>query len=191
MQVTKQQLLQIMPNARYAYQSTGMSRADKFLPYINKYMEEFGINTRLQVCHFLAQIAHESAELRYTEELASGAAYEGRKDLGNIQRGDGKKYKGRGLIQLTGRNNYTQYKAYCGFDVLEKPELLAQPRGATRSACWFFKTRGLNEIAATDDGTEKALLAISIKINGKNKSGYPNGWTQRRLYFNRAKFAIK
>lgn len=192
MKVTLQQLLAIMPNAKNRYDNTGISRAEKFLPYLNAAMEEFGINTLKRVRHFLAQIAHESGELRYTEELASGAAYEGRKDLGNTVPGYGKKYKGRGLIQLTGYYNYVDYQRYCGFDLVNKPELLAQPKGATRSAGWYFKTRGLNTIADTDDGSEKALLSISIKINGRNKStGLPNGWAERKKYYAIAKRVIK
>lgn len=77
-----------MPNAG--------SRADTYLPIINGWAEHFRINTPLRMAHYLAQIAHESGELRYTKELASGRAYEGRKDLGNTQQGDGVKYKGRG-----------------------------------------------------------------------------------------------
>ena len=190
MKITEAQLLAIMPNAKAAYDGTGVSRAAKFLPYINATLDEFGIITLKRVRHFLAQIAHESGELRYTEELASGAAYEGRKDLGNTHKGDGKRYKGRGLIQLTGRANYTKYMAFCGYDVLAKPELLAQPKGATRSAGWFWRNKGLSTLADADDGTDKALLAISIKINGKNKNGLPNGWEARKKYYNRTKLVI-
>lgn len=171
--VTKEQILKIMPNAR--------TRIETFLQYINRYMADFEINTPLRKAHFLAQIAHESAELRYTEEIASGAAYEGRKDLGNVKPGDGKKYKGRGLIQLTGRANYQKYKEFCGYDVISSPELLAKPLGATRSACWFWKTRGLNALADLDD-----LRGITRKING----GY-NGLASRTMYLARAKQVIK
>lgn len=99
-------------------------------------LAEFGIDTSLRMAHFLAQVARESGELGYTEEIASGQAYKGRKGLGNTHPGDGRRYKGRGLIQITGRNNYERYKAYCGFDVVQKPALLSQPLGSTRSAYW-------------------------------------------------------
>ncbi len=115
MRITRAQLVKIMPNAG--------SRADTYLPIINGWAEHFHINTPLRMAHYLAQIAHESGELRYTKELASGRAYEGRKDLGNTQQGDGVKYKGRGLIQITGRANYRKYANYCGFDVVGSPEL--------------------------------------------------------------------
>lgn len=162
------------------------ARIDTFLPIINQYMEEFGINTRLRICHFIAQIAHESGELRYTEEIASGAAYEGRKDLGNTQKGDGVRFKGRGLIQLTGHNNYKAYNDYLvrngmKVDLLKTPELLAKPLGATKSAMWFWNTHNLNAYADRDD-----ILTITRKINGGT-----NGLTQRKLYYQRAKLVIK
>lgn len=172
MEVTREQLLKIMPNAK--------SRVDKFLVYINRYSAEFDISTALRMAHYLAQIAHESAELKHTRELASGKAYEGRKDLGNTRPGDGARYKGRGLIQLTGRANYEKYKDYCGFDVVEKPELLEQPLGATRSSMWYWHTHGLNRYADIDD-----VKLVTKRING----GY-NGLASRQKYLTRAKAAL-
>ena len=145
--------------------------------YINRYAREFEINTPLRWCHYLAQIAHESAELRYSEEIASGKAYEGRTDLGNTYIGDGVRFKGRGLIQLTGRTNYTNYKNFCGFDVVKQPELLCKPVGAIRSSMWFWQRKGLNELADRDEFT-----LITKKINGGT-----NGIEDRRKYLARAK----
>lgn len=178
MQITRQQLLTIAPNAK--------NRVDTFLPIINDYLDEFGITTRLRVCHFLAQVLHESGELRYMEELASGKAYEGRKDLGNTVPGDGVRFKGRGLIQLTGRTNYKAYSDYLRstgmkVDLLRTPELLAKPLGATKSAMWYWMTRHLNDLADRDD-----IVAITRKINGGT-----NGLTQRKLYYQRAKLVLK
>ena len=133
------------------------------------------------MAHYLAQIAHESGELRYTKELASGRAYEGRKDLGNTQQGDGVKYKGRGLIQITGRANYQKYANYCGFDVVGSPELLERPFGAAKSSMWVFDTFGCNELADKDN-----LKAIRKKING----GY-KGLVACEKYLKRAKEALK
>lgn len=173
MKITATQLLAIMPNAKKRYMN--------FLPYINKYMEEFEINTVLRVAYFLATIAVESGELRYTEEIADGSAYEGRKDLGNVNAGDGKRFKGRGLIQLTGRANYESYKKFCGFDVVSMPSLLSKPLGATRSACWFWRSHGLNQLADKDDAR-----GVRKRVNG----GY-NGYEQFEKYVKRAKKYIK
>lgn len=169
MKVSKKQLLSIMPNAT--------SRIDVFIDYINGYAQEFGITTTLRMAHYLAQIAHESCELRYTKEIASGKAYEWRADLGNTQKGDGVRYKGRGLIQITGRANYTAYSRYCGFDVVSNPELLERPLGAVRSSMWYWKKHGLNELADADD-----ILKITRKINGGT-----NGFADRKKYLAKAK----
>jgi putative chitinase len=120
MEITREQLLGIMPNAR--------SRADVYLPYLNRYMTRYGIDNRMRVCHFLAQIAHESGELRYTRELAGGTEYEGRKDLGNTKPGDGVRYKGRGLIQITGRVNYHEISKSTGIDFEGHPDWLELPQ---------------------------------------------------------------
>ena len=173
MRITRAQLVKIMPNAG--------SKADTYLPISNGWAEEFGINTKLRMAHYLAQIAHESGELRYTKELASGKAYEGRKSLGNTQPGDGVRFKGRGLIQITGRANYSAYANYCGFDVVRCPELLERPLGATKSSMWVFETFGCNELADQDN-----LKAIRRKING----GY-NGLSACEKYLKRAKEALK
>lgn len=172
MEVTREQVIRIMPAAK--------GRVDRFLVFINRYAPEFGITTSLRMAHYLAQVAHESAELKYTKELASGAEYEGRKDLGNTSRGDGVRYKGRGLIQLTGKANYKAYKEYCGFDVVAKPELLEQPLGATRSSMWYWQTHGLNALSDKDD-----IKAVTRRING----GY-NGLADREKYLTRAKKAL-
>ena len=185
MDITAAKLKQIMPNSpknvgRNPHFS-GYTFEQIFL-YILRYAQEFGINTPLRWVHYLAQIAHESAELRYSEEIASGKAY----DTGNLAiklgntpeaDGDGQKYKGRGLIQVTGRSNYEAYKQYCGYDVVAHPELLAKPVGAIRSSMWFWKSKGLNELADRDEFT-----AITKRINGGT-----NGIEDRRKYLARAK----
>ena len=153
-------LLKIMPHAK--------SRVQDFLEPLNAAMREFHINTPERQAAFLAQIAHESGELRYVKELASGAAYEGRVSLGNTQPGDGMKFKGRGLIQITGRANYAACSAalYDGPDVLiQHPELLETVSGACRSAAWYWQTRGLNELA--DAGNfERITRRINGGLNG-------------------------
>lgn len=110
---------------------------------------------------FIAQIAHESGSLRYVEEIASGEAYEGRASLGNTQPGDGKRFKGRGLIQITGRANYKAVSDALKYDFVSKPEDLELPGPACFSAAWFWQDRGLNRLADIE-----AFEKITRKING-------------------------
>ena len=147
-------------------------------------MTQSGINTPLRIAHFLAQIGHESSELRYCEEIASGAAYEGRKDLGNNQPGDGVRFKGRGLIQLTGRSNYAAYGKARGMDLTTKEgcaTLASDPALAVDVACWFWTEHGLNELADKDDVTK-----ITKRINGGL-----NGFDDRKAQLSRAKFFLR
>lgn len=144
---------------------------------------KYQVNTPLRTAHFLAQVGHESLSLRYTRELASGAAYEGRTDLGNTQKGDGVRFKGRGLIQLTGRDNYSKYGTYAKLDLLKKgnEELIANtPKYALDVSLWFWDGRKLNNHADADD-----LRAITRRVNG----GY-NGLADRQDYLTRAKFFL-
>lgn len=124
-------------------------------------MDEFKINTKQREAAFLAQIGHESGQLLYVKELASGSAYEGRSDLGNTMPGDGVRFKGRGLIQITGRTNYFAAMMELDLDCVEHPELLEEPVNAARSSGWFWFTHGLNELADAGD-----FIKITRKING-------------------------
>jgi predicted chitinase len=140
-------------------------------------MQEFQITSYLREAAFLAQLAHESGELRYMEEIASGAAYEGRKDLGNTQPGDGKRYKGRGPIQLTGRANYQKYGDLLDLDLINNPTMAATPQVGFRIAGQFWQLNGLNPLADQQNFKE-----ITKRING----GY-NGLVDRTMYYDRAK----
>jgi putative chitinase len=171
--ITKLQLIMCMPNAT-------LVNIDRFLLPLNSTMERFNINTPTRIAMFLAQLAHESGSLRYVKEIASGEAYEWRKSLGNIFPGDGKKYKGRGLIQLTGRANYQRFKDTFDVDVVTNPELLEQPIYAALSAGWFWNKAGLNIIA--DRGDEEAFKKVTKRING----GY-NGLIDRQHHWERCK----
>jgi putative chitinase len=163
------------------YKEASEARIDRFIEPLNTVLAEFEINTPQRMRMFLAQIGHESGQLRYVRELASGEAYEGRKDLGNTEPGDGVRYKGRGLIQITGKRNYT----LCGFGLelplLETPDLLEQPLNAARSAGWFWKTNNLNSLC--DLGLFKELTR---RING----GY-NGYSDRYKLYQRGFDIIK
>jgi putative chitinase len=151
--VTLDQLLKIMPKAG--------RRAAGFLDALNATMAEFGITTPARQASFLAQVGHESGQLLYVQELASGAAYEDRADLGNIKPGDGVRFKGRGLIQITGRANYAACGAALSLDLIGTPALLEQPVNACRSAGWFWRAHGLNELADAGD-----QVRVTRRING-------------------------
>lgn len=162
--ITGAQLLKIMPHSA--------SRIGSFVAPINAAMQEFHINSTARQAAFLAQIAHESGELRYVREIASGQAYEGRKDLGNTQPGDGIRFKGRGLLQITGRTNYRECGKALGFDLESNPEALETNELACRSAGWFWVSHGLNDLADKGD-----FERITRRINGGT-----NGIGQRYAY---------
>ena len=175
--------------------------AEKFLAYINECCEKYEINTPIRQLCFLAQVGHESGGLFYTEELASGEAYEGRKGLGNTQTGDGVRFKGRGLIQITGRANYKSIGDSLGVDFINNPTLLGgknvkvcteeQLKYAALSAGWFWNSRKLNNYAdpinilkPIDEGNNLLQFKqMTKKING----GY-NGLADR---LNRYKTGMK
>lgn len=167
--ITLPQLLSIMPAAK--------QRAANFVAPLNAAMLEFRINTPARQASFLSQIGHESGQLRYTAEIASGEAYEGRKGLGNTQPGDGVRFKGRGLIQITGRANYTACMLALDIDCVEHPELLESPINACRSAAWFWASHGLNELADSEN-----QIAVTRRINGGT-----NGLADRLALFEVAK----
>ena len=152
--ISSTQLREAMPYAK-------LDRIAAFVQPLNDACDEFEISTPARKAAFLSQIAHESGSLQYTLELASGDAYEGREDLGNRQPGDGRRFKGRGLIQVTGRANMAACGAALGLNLIEHPELLEVPVGASRSAGWFWKSRGLNRLADEDK-----FWSISKAING-------------------------
>lgn len=172
--VTLGQLRKIMP-------SLPLSKARQYLPLLNRAMAEGKINTVKRKAAFLAQLAHESVQLRYFEEIASGAAYEGRRDLGNVRPGDGRRYKGRGPIQLTGRANYRAAGRALRLPLEKNPRLASRPDVGFRIAVWFWSSRGLNGLA--DKG---AFTEITRRING----GY-NGLSARRQYYARALRALR
>jgi len=171
--ITQQQLQTIMPHLDPGH-------AQIYLPYLNAALVEGEINTPVRAAAFLGQISEESGELRWWHEFASGQEYEGRKDLGNTQPGDGPRFKGRGPIQLTGRANYTAAGADLGVDIVNDPDLVAGPQVGFRTTVWFWNKHGLNLLADAGNFRE-----ITRRING----GYTNE-NVREAYWTRAKTTL-
>lgn len=134
------------------------------LEELSKIAESFGITNNLRLAHFLAQCAHESGSWKYRVELASGKAYEGRKDLGNTEAGDGVRFKGRGYIQLTGRANYGKFSQFIGEDCVAQPDLVANKYPLASAAYFFNKNKlwAICDLGATDDVVTK----VSKRVNG-------------------------
>lgn len=149
-------------------------------PVLQSTLASYGIDTRLRIAHFLGQTCHESAGFRTTEEFACGKAYEGREDLGNVRRGDGPRYKGRGLLQLTGRANYRKLGQALGADLEEHSLLAAEPKLSLRIACEYWKSHKINPDCDRDD-----IITVTKKINGGD-----NGLPDRRVYTAKAKAAL-
>lgn len=143
-------------------------------------LDSYDINTKLRIAHFMAQITHECAGFRTTEEFATGAAYEGRADLGNTQKADGRRYKGRGLIQLTGRANYRSIGKKLNLPLEEQPEFAAEPAISLKIACEYWKSRKINAAADRDD-----LIKVTRLVNGGL-----NGLEDRQKYLQKAKVAL-
>ena len=164
--------------AMFAYFGAGTERAAELALSANVHFRNYGLfDNPLRLAHFMAQLSHESGGFRYMEEIASGQAYEGRANLGNTVPGDGKRYKGRGPIQLTGRANYRAYGRAVGIGFEDHPEIVAVPSIGLHVACEYWKTKGLNALADADD-----VLGITKKINGG-----VNGLEDRKRYLQKAK----
>jgi putative chitinase len=157
-----------------------IDRAQLFAPIINNAAPDFDINTKERMAMFLAQVGHESGGLYWLTELwgptDAQLRYEGRVDLGNTVPGDGSRYRGRGLIQITGRANYERVSTALATDFVNDPEQLAEPEYAVRSAMWFWQSHGCNQTA--DAGQIDRCTRI---ING----GY-NGLDERVAMYNKA-----
>ena len=176
MPITTQQLLQILPNAG---QVVGV-----FVPVLNTAMVRFQIVGTKRIAAFIAQIGHESGQFRYVRELGNDQ-YLSKYDTGSLAKrlgntpeadGDGQKYRGRGLIQITGRANYMMCGEALALDLINQPELLEKPQHACMSAAWFWASRGLNTLA--DAGQ---FDTITRRINGGQ-----NGAADRQALYARA-----
>lgn len=151
---------------------------------LNACLQRFEITTPFRIRHFLAQIGHESGGLRWLKELASGRDYEGRRDLGNTQPGDGPRFKGAGAIQLTGRFNY-QRLADCIKDqrVMEGCDYVAAVYPFTSAGFWW-QLNGMNQLV--DHGY--SCRQISARVNGRDPA---NGLADREAYYSRALQVIR
>lgn len=177
MKVTRKQMIEIL--------SGDEERADIFLHHINAWADKFYINTPLRMAHFLGQVLHETGGLKYLRELGGEKyfkKYEQGKlglTLGNTHVGDGSKYKGRGLIMITGRANYQAYQnsTFCNGDIMNEPELIEKPCGAVKVGMWWWWKHSCNKLADKDD-----ILALTKRINGGT-----NGLENRKKWTNKCK----
>lgn len=173
-------------NAQQLAVATGatLGRAAAWLVPIGAAIQEFDILTPERQAAFLAQVGHETMGLLYPREIwgptKAQLGYEGRADLGNTQPGDGAKYRGRGLLQITGRANYAKAGEALHLDLIGHPEILEERDMAALAGAWFWQAHGLNALA--DQG---AFDRITLKINGGQ-----NGATERRALWAKAKEAF-
>ena len=141
------------------------TRLDLYGPALLDAMDAAQINTPLREAHFIAQIGHESGDLQWARELGGPsyfARYDGRADLGNVEAGDGFRFRGRGFIQLTGRANYVAYGHAVGRDLISEPDAVSdEPALCVGVATWFWTIHGLNALADEDN-----VIAITKRING-------------------------
>jgi predicted chitinase len=179
--LTTEQLQAIMPQLPAAKRTT-------YFPFLTAAVAEFGIEQPARTAAFLAQLAHESAQFRFMEEIWGPTAAQRRYEppdelattLGNTERGDGFRFKGRGPIQVTGRANYRRFGDLLGLDLVASPEQAAKPEVAFRIAGLYWRKKGLNELA--DRVTAEAFREITRRING----GF-NGLADRQQYYEMAK----
>lgn len=179
--LTEAQLKQIMPNL-------SGQKLLLYLPHLNHAMLVHEVITPLRTAAFIAQLAHESGEFRWMEEIwgptAAQKRYEPPADLarrlGNTQPGDGKRFKGRGPIQITGRFNYKKYGDLLGIDLASEPALAAAPEHAFATAGLYWQSNGLNELADAQQ-----FVTITRRINGGT-----NGLEDRQKYYERAKAVL-
>lgn len=163
-----------------------------YVDLLNELLSYYKITTHLRLAHFIAQVLHECDKMKTAEEYASGVLYEGREDLGNTEEGDGIRFKGRGLIQLTGRKNYEAFGRKFAIDCVNHPELIAEPRWAVASALNFWNVNKLNGWSDLDRVYEISCLINMGHIPKPDaKRKYPNGWVDRQKLASRCKEVLK
>jgi putative chitinase len=172
--------------------------------WMNHWFPEFEIDAPQEIRHILAQLAHESDSFNAMEEYASGVAYEGRKDLGNIKKGDGVKFKGHGPLQVTGRKNHhlMGVKAGAPMKFIDTPRLLTTPEWGVWSACIFWTENGLLTISnmtdadrlpykvKTNDGP-KIIYVSPVEYISRRVNGGTKGLNERINFYEKTKEIIK
>jgi len=200
MEMTKDILKAIAPGSK----KTGFKYLPGLALWMNNWFPKFEIDTRGEICHLLAQLAHESDSFNAMEEYSTGQQYEGRLDLGNKVKGDGIKFKGRGPLQVTGRRNYSLMgvKAGAPLKFINNPELLATPEWGVWSACVFWTDHGLLTISNLEDSVllpykrrvdEDKYEIINIppvEYISRRVNGGINGLQERIKFYERAKSII-
>jgi putative chitinase len=182
--LTREELQSIMPRLPAA-------RSAELFPSLTTAMAEFAIEVPARAAAFLAQLAHESGQFRFLEEIWGPTPAQRRYEpagtlataLGNTETGDGHRFKGRGPIQITGRANYRRFGDLLGVDLVTAPERAASAELAFRIAGLFWSKKGLNELA--DEATADAFREITRRING----GF-NGLAERQQFYAAARAAL-
>jgi len=169
-EVSPQQLIDIAAGGGF---TLSPERAAEVAPFVSEAMQIAGIDTVNDKAAFVAQLMHESAAFRYNEEIHDGSNYEGRRDLGNTQPGDGRRFKGRGFIQLTGRANYEAASRDLGIDFVNNPDLAANDANAAKVAAWYWQQRNISVYGDAGD-----IVKVSKLVNGGT-----NGLEQRKELF--------
>jgi putative chitinase len=158
--------------------------ADRWYDPVERAMMEFAIVSPARASAFIAQCGHESAGFTTAREIwgptPAQSRYEGRADLGNVHPGDGSRYRGRGLIQITGAGNYAAASIALDVDYLADPEYLERPADAARASAWWWNAHGCNELADSGD-----FEALTRRINGGL-----NGYDDRRQRWETAKAVL-
>lgn len=183
--ITKELLEKLCPTAGFNPRKYNLvAKRDELVSALNTFLPQYGIDTKKRVDAALSCWGIETDYFRTTEEYASGADYEGRKDLGNTQKGDGKKFKGRGVGQTTGRYNYGQLNKTIGpklgIDFLETPERLDEIPVAVESACIFWQSHNLNQYADA-----KQIKQLNAVVNRGDPNKTPLGWAKRNELYSK------
>ena len=154
----------VIPSSEFKLENLKGHIPDSVIAQIPDTAAKFNITNNLRLAHFLAQCGHESGDFKWVVEFASGKAYEGRKDLGNTQPGDGVKFKGRGFVQLTGRVNYMDFSKFIGEDCVTNPDLVSTKYPMASAAYFFNKNKlwSICDLGSSDDVVEK----VSRRVNG-------------------------